>query len=320
MEHKVPLSEILGYYGDFLLYFFNILFPIFLFLSVIWFTSRLAQNTEIIAMLNTGMPFMRLLRPYLIGATIIALTVLLLNLSVIPKARIGYNEFWVKYVHNKSYKARETNDVYRQIDSTHYIYASNLNHKNKTAYNFVMEEVVGDSLKSKLYANRITYNPDKKNYTLHNMRVRLYQKNREKIIEKNKKDTVFNFTLDDLTPVTYIAEGLNYTELNKFIKKEKLRGSKNIKKFELEKYKRMSLPISAFILTFIAVAMASQKRRSGMGGNLAFGITVSMLYILFDRIFGVMVIKSGFSPFWAAWLPNIIFGILAIYLVFRAKK
>jgi len=320
IEHKVPLTEIFQYYGNFLLYFFNILFPIFLFLSVIWFTSRLAQNTEIIAMLNTGMPFMRLLRPYLIGATLIALTVLLLNLSIIPKARIGYNEFWVKYVHSKWYKARETNDVYRQIDPTHYIYASNLNHKRKTAYNFVMEEIAGDSLKAKLYADRIVYNPKKKNYTLHNMRQRIYLKNREKIIKKTVKDTVFNFTLDDLTPVNYIAEGLNYTELNKFIEKEKMRGSKNIKKFELEKYKRMSLPISAFILTFIAVAMASQKRRSGMGGNLAFGITVSMLYILFDRIFGVMVIKTGFSPFWAAWIPNIMFGILAIYLIFRAKK
>jgi len=319
IEHHVPLKEILGYYGDFLLYFFNILFPIFLFLSVIWFTSRLAQNTEIIAMLNTGMPFIRLLRPYLIGATIIATSVLLLNLSIIPKARIGYNEFWVKYVHSKYYKTRETNDVYRQIDPTHYIYASNLNHQNKTAYNFVMEEIAGDSLKSKLYADRIVFNPKKKNYTLYNMRKRVYLKNREKITNKSRFDTIFNFTLDDLTPVTYIAEGLNYTALNKFIKKEKLRGSKNIKKFELEKYKRMSLPISAFILTFIAVAMASQKRRSGMGGNLAFGITVSMLYILFDRIFGVMVIKSGFSPMWAAWIPNIIFGLLAIYLVRRAK-
>ncbi len=320
IEHKVPISEILGYYGDFLLYFFNILFPIFLFLSVIWFTSRLAQNTEIIAMLNTGMPFMRLLRPYLIGATIIALSVLLLNLSIIPKARIGYNEFWVKYVHNKSHKTRQTNDVYRQIDPTHFIYASNLNHKSRTAYNFMMEEVVGDSLKSKLTADRIIYNTKTKKYTLHNVRQRFYLKNREKIVQKTVQDTVFNFTLDDLTPLTYIAEGLNYIELNKFIAKEKMRGSKNIKKFELEKYKRMSLPISAFILTFIAVAMASQKRRSGMGGNLAFGITVSMLYILFDRIFGVMVIKSGFSPFLAAWIPNFIFGVLAVFLVWRAKK
>ncbi len=320
LEHKVPIQEIITYYGDFLLYFFNILFPIFLFLSVIWFTSRLAQNTEIIAMLNTGMPFIRLLRPYLIGAALIALTVLLLNLSIIPKARIGYNEFWVKYVHSKNFKTRETKDVYRQIDPTHYIFASNLNHKNKTAYNFVLEEIVNDSLKSKIFADRIVFNPKKNTYSLHNMRKRIYLNDKEKIITKRVYDTIFPFTLDDLTPVTYIAEGLNYVELNKFIKREKQRGSKNIKKFELEKYKRMSLPVSAFILTFIAVAMASQKKRSGMGGNLAFGIAVSMLYILFDRIFGVMVIKSGFSPLLAAWIPNIVFGILAIFLVLRAKK
>ncbi len=320
LEHKVPFHEIISYYGDFLLYFFNILFPIFLFLSVIWFTSRLAQKTEIIAMLNTGMPFMRLLRPYLIGAFVIALTVLLLNLSIIPKARIGYNEFWIKYVHSKSYKARETNDVYRQIDSIHYIYANSLNHANKSATNFVLEEITGDSLKIRLFADRIVYNPKKENYTLHNVRKRVYLPDKEVVITQKTLDTVFNFTLDDLTPVNYIAEGLNYAELNRFIKKEKLRGSKNVKKFELEKYKRMSLPVSAFILTFIAVAMASQKKRSGMGGNLAFGIAVSMIYILFDRIFGIMVIKSGFSPFWAAWLPNIVFGILAVYLVIRAKK
>ncbi len=320
IEHKVPLGEIMAYYGNFLLYFFNILFPIFLFLSVIWFTSRLAQNTEIIAMLNTGMPFRRMLRPYLIGASIIAITVLLLNMSIIPKARIGYNEFWVKYVHSSYYKTRQTNDVYRRIDSTHYIFASNMNHANKTAYNFVMEEVVNNQLKSKLFSDRIVWKPKKNKYELYNVRIRKYLKDKEKIITKNKMDTVFSFTLDELTPVKYIAEGLNYSDLTKFIEKEKLRGSKNIKKFELEKYKRMSLPISAFILTFIAVAMASQKKRNGIGANLAFGITVSMLYILFDRIFGIMVINTGFSPFWAAWLPNIAFGLLAIVLVLRAQK
>ena len=113
---------------------------------------------------------------------------------------------------------------------------------------------------------------------------------------------------------------MNYFELKKFIKKEKQRGSKYIKKFELEKFKRISLPFSAFILTFIAVAVASQKKRSGLGGNLAFGIAISMIYILFDRVFGILVVKSGFNPFWAAWTPNIIFGILAVYLIYRAKK
>jgi lipopolysaccharide export system permease protein len=320
IEHKVPFVEIVGYYGDFLLYFFNILFPIFLFLSVIWFTSRLAQNTEIIAMLNTGMPFLRLLRPYLIGATVIAATVLMLNMSIIPNARAGYNEFWVKYVHSSHHKTRETNDIYRQIDATHYIYASSLNHENKTAYNFVLEKIVNQKLKEKVYADRITWKPKDSVFQLTNVRKRIYHKGWEELVKIKKFDTIFPFTLDDLTPVNYIAEMLNYTELNKFIEKEKIRGSKNIKKFELEKYKRTSLPASAFILTFIAVAMASQKKRSGMGANLAFGIFTSMLYILFDRIFGILVINTGFSPLWAAWIPNIVFGLLAIYLVYRAKK
>ena len=320
LENKVPLSEILSYYSDFLLYFFNILFPIFLFLSVIWFTSRLAQNTEIIAMLNTGMPFTRLLRPYFIGATIIGASVLFLNMSVIPKARMGYNEFWVKYVHSKYYKTRETNDVYRKIDPTHYIFASNMNHDNKTAYSFVLEEVVDDQLKSKLFADRIIYNPKKKNYSLHNITKRTYFKDKEIIETKSQFDTVFPFTLDDLTPVNYIAETLNYSQLNKFIDKERKRGSKNIKKFEFEKYKRTGLPVSAFILTFIGVALASQKKRGGMGVNLIIGISISMIYILFDKIFGILVIKSGFNPLLAAWIPNIIFGVIAILLILRAKK
>jgi len=255
IEHKVPFVEILGYYGNFLLYFFNILFPIFLFLSVIWFTSRLAQNTEIIAMLNTGMSFTRLLQPYLIGALVIASTVLFLNMAIIPNARAGYNEFWVKYVHGKNYKTRKTHDVYKQIDKTHYIYASNLNHKSKTAYNFVLEEIVDYKLISKLYADKIVWKPKKNKYELRSVTKRIYHSGWEEIQKKKKFDTVFSFTLDDLTPVNYIAEMLNYTDLNKFIEKEKIRGSKSIKKFELEKYKRTSLPASAFIQVPVSIGL-----------------------------------------------------------------
>ena len=319
-ENNIPLNEVISYYTDFVLYFFNLLFPIFLFLSIIWFTSRLAQNTEIIAMLNTGMPFLRFLRPYLIGATIIALTVLLLNFSIIPKARIGYHDFWSKYV-TKHTKVRETNDIFRKIDSIHYIYASNMNHKNQTAYNFIMEEIKNNKLKYRIFASRIVWQPKEKKYRLHNMQKRIYLDNgKEKILKQSTFDTIFPFTLDDLTPIIYAAEGMNYFELNKFIEKEKIRGSKNINTFLLEKYKRVSLPVSAFILTFIAVAVASRKKRSGIGYSLLFGIVISLLYVFFDKVFGILSVKSGFNPFWAAWIPNIVFGIIAIVLINRAKK
>jgi len=319
-ENHVPFKEVAGYYGNFILYFFNLLFPIFLFLSIIWFTSRMAQNTEIIAMLNTGMPFMRFLRPYLIGATIIALSVLFLNYSIIPKARINYHDFWSKYI-KKYKKVRETHDIYRKVDSIHYVYASNLNHKSKTAYNFIYEEIKDNQLKSRVFADRIIWMPETKKYRLHNARERIYlDKDREKIRSYSVKDTVFPFTLDDLTPIVYAAEGLNYIELNKFIEKEKIRGSKNINIFLLEKYKRISLPVSAFILTFIAVAVASRKKRSGMGYSILFGIAISLLYVFFDKVFGILSTKSGFNPFWAAWIPNIIFGLIAIYLINKARK
>ncbi len=319
-EHDIPIREVVGYYGDFILYFFNLLFPIFLFLSIIWFTSRMAQNTEIIAMLNTGMPFMRFLRPYLIGATVIAISVLFLNFSIIPKARINYHDFWIKYI-KKNKKVRETNDIYRKIDSIHYVYASNLNHKNNTAYNFIYEEIRDNQLKSRIFADRIMWLPQKKIYRLHNVRERIYlDHDREKINVYSVKDTLFPFTLDDLTPIVYAAEGLNYLQLNKFIEKEKIRGSKNINVFLLEKYKRVSLPISAFILTFIAVAVASRKKRGGIGYSILFGIAISLLYVFFDKVFGILSTKSGFDPFWAAWIPNIIFGIIALYLIDKARK
>ena len=319
-ENNIPFNEVASYYRDFILYFFNLLFPIFLFLSIIWFTSRLAQNTEIIAMLNTGMPFLRFLRPYLIGATVIATTVLFLNFSIIPKARIGYHDFWKKYVY-KHEKIRETNDIYRKIDSIHYIYASNMNHKNKTAYNFVFEEIRGNKMKYRIYADRIVWKPKEKKYRLFNMKKRIYlADDKEKILNKHTYDTIFPFTLEDLTPIIYAAEGLNYFDLNKFIEKEKIRGSKNINYFLLEKYKRISLPISAFILTFIAVAVASRKKRGGIGYSLLFGIVISLLYVFFDKIFGILSVKSGFSPFLAAWIPNIVFGIIAVILVKKAAK
>ncbi len=126
--------------------------------------------------------------------------------------------------------------------------------------------------------------------------------------------------MEDLTPVNYIAETLNFTELNDFIEREKARGSSYINRYEVVRYKRWSLPVSAYILTVIAVAVSSVKRRGGMGVNLAIGIGIGMIYIFFDKIFGTMAEQSSFSPFIATWFPNIVFGILAIYLLRNAKR
>ncbi len=322
-ENKVPVSEILVYYKAFLLTFFNILFPIFLFLSILWFTSRMAQNTEIIAILNGGMSFKRFVIPYFIGAFIIALTVVFLNTNVIPRARMTYNEFWSKYIY-KHATYREKNNVYRQLDSTHYVFASSINHNSGTVYDFIIEEIDGEHLKSRLYTSRMKLVKDstgKHHYRMFNVTQRIFHDNgTNTVLHFTTKDTILPFTLDDLTPLNYIAEGLPTPKLRKFIEKEKLRGSKNINRYLLEKYRRISLPVSAFILTFIAVAVASRKRRGGIGMNLALGIVIAFIYIFFDKIFGILSVKAGFSPFWAAWLPNIFFVILALYLLRNAQR
>jgi lipopolysaccharide export system permease protein len=134
------------------------------------------------------------------------------------------------------------------------------------------------------------------------------------------KDTLFSFNLEDLTPVEYVAETLNYEELNKFIATEKRRGSSNINRYLLVKYRRWSLPVSAFVLTIMAVAVSSMKRRGGMGVNLALGILIAFVYVFFDKIFGTMAEQSGFSPLLAVSLPNVVFGVVAIYLLYNAKR
>ena len=319
LEREVPFSAVALYYLDFTIYFANLLFPIFLFLSVIWFTSKLANNTEIVAFLSSGVSFSRFLRPYMIGATFIAILALILGLYLTPKASKGYNQFVYKYLSNKK-EVLQTQNVFRQINDNDFIYVSNFDVKNKSGNNFTLEHFEDNVLKYKISANNIKYIESDSSYRLIRYVKRTIGENNDIIENITRKDTLLAFDLDDLTPVEYIAETLQYDELSNFIEKEKKRGSSNIGRYEVVKYKKWSLPVSVFILTIIAVAVSSIKRRGGMGVNLAFGITIAMIYVFFDKVFGVMAEQSDFPPSIAVWFPNVVFGILAIYLLYNAKR
>ena len=319
LEREVPFSAVALYYLDFTIYFANLLFPIFLFLSVIWFTSKLANNTEIIAFLSSGVSFSRFLRPYMIGATIIAILSLILGLFLTPAASKGYNQFVYKYLSNQK-DVLQTNNIYRQINDHDFIYVSNFNAESKSGNHFTLEHFDGNVLKYKISANNIRYIEQDTAYRLTNYVKRTIGENNDIIESTRRMDTLFKFDLDDLTPVEYIAETLQYKELNDFITKEKKRGSSGIGRYEVVKYKKWSLPVSVFILTIIAVAVSSIKRRGGMGINLAFGISLAMIYVFFDKVFGVMAEQSDFPPLVAVWFPNVVFGILALYLLYNAKR
>ncbi|MBU3821428.1 LptF/LptG family permease [Flavobacteriaceae bacterium XHP0103] len=319
LESEVPIDEVLIYLLDFTIYFANLLFPLFLFLSVIWFTSKLANNTEVIAFLSSGVSFARFLRSYIYGAIVVAIVALILGLYLAPIASKGFNEFDFKYFHPYRKDAQDSN-IFRQINDNELIYVRSYDSKNKQGTNFILERFDGNKLVHKITADRIKYNEEDTTYTLTNYVKRNIGEFNDEFEKENKKDTLFSFDVDDLTPVVYQAEILSYKELVNFIEKEEARGSSNVGRYKLVLYKKWSLPVSIFILTIIAVAVSSIKRRGGMGVNLALGICIAMIFIFFDKIFGVMAEQSDFPSVIAAWFPNVVFGILALYLLKNAKR
>ncbi len=320
IDNDAPTNEIIVYYINFTIYIGSLLFPIFLFLSIIFFTSKLASNTEIVAILSSGVSYNRFLRPYIIGATIVAVTMLVMAMFIVPNASKGYNEFKFKYL-KKGKQDRITSNIFNQLNENDFIYVSSFDPARQNANKFTFERFNDDNtLDFKISANSIRWVEKDSIYRL----IR-YQKRKiigdSAIIEtKNRLDTIFTFKIEDLTPVSYIAETKNLFELNKFIANQRRKGASNINNYVLVKYRRWALPLAAFILTIIAVAVSSVKRRGGMGVNLAFGIGVAFIYIFFDKVFGTLAEQAGFSPLLAVIIPNIVFGILAFYLLQNAKR
>jgi lipopolysaccharide export system permease protein len=249
----------------------------------------------------------------------VALFALLLGLVLAPKASKGFNEFKYQYL-TKNRKIQDTENIFRQINDNDIIYVSRFDTQNKVGFNFTLEHFNGNVLEYKIFADNIRYMEEDSTFRLIRYVKRKVGDSNDIIEITRRKDTVFDFDLDDLSPVTYMAETLGYRELNQFIEKEKLRGSSNIGRYEVVKYKKWSLPVSVFILTIIAVSVSSIKRRGGMGINLAFGIAIAMVFVFFDKIFGVMAEQSNFPPLIAVWFPNVLFGLLAAYLLRNAKR
>jgi lipopolysaccharide export system permease protein len=320
IDNEAPLNDIMIYYMNFTIYIGNLLFPIFLFLSIIFFTSKLANNTEIVAILSSGVSYNRFLRPYWIGASMVAVLMFFMAMFIVPNASVGYYEFKFKYL-KKGKQDRVTSNIFNQLNENDFIYVSSFDPERQIGYNFTFEHF-GDNnqLEEKISAGNIRWVPKDSVYRLTSYTNRKLVGNGEIVVTKRRLDTIFNFKIDDLTPVSYVAETKNLFELNKFIDIQRKKGASNINTYILVKYKRWALPLAAFILTIIGVAVSSVKRRGGMGVNLAFGIGVAFIYIFFDKVFGTLAEQSGFSPLLAVVIPNLAFGVLAIYLLQHAKR
>ena len=315
-ENEVPADLIFSYYIDFVWYFGSQLYPIFLFLAVIFFTSRLASNTEVTAILSSGLSFQRFTRPYFISASLIVLFSLFAGMFIVPKSNQNFNEFVLEYV--KSEEKRKTSRLFKQINDKEYIYVSSFDPSRQRGLNFTLENFDGNELKHKITATTIRW--DDSIFRLTNYVKRSIVEGQEVIKKVTRKDTLLDFDIEDLAPLNYVAETLNFFELNELIRYEKRAGSPLINSHLLVRHKRYTIPLSCFILTLIAISVSSFKKRGGTGSDLAIGVSLGFLFIFLDKIFSVLVIKSNFSPAIASWGILMVFLTIALFLLKKAIR
>ena len=311
-----PWKEtVFDYFMNFLPYFANQFSPLFTFIAVIFFTSKLADNSEIIAMLSSGISYKRLMLPYLVSATIIASFSFVLSAYVIPPAnikRINYTNKWVK---NKS--VEYGSNIQLQVSPGVIAYLSRYDNRTKTGYRFSLEKFDNKTLKSRLIAQSIKYDTLNR-WVLQDYSIRNFENLRETISYGTKKDTILNMEPKDFLISKNDQEVLTLPQLKTYIERQKDRGVANIKNFEIEMHKRYAMTAAAFILTIIGLTLSSKKVKGGMGVNIGIGLVLSFTYILFTTITSTFAISGYTSPMVAMWIPNIVYTIIAIYLYRKA--
>ena len=321
VKHEVPLQSIVfDYYVNFVPYFINMFSPLFVFITVIFFTSRMAANSEIIAILSGGVSYHRMMVPYMFSAAVIAALSLVLNLYIIPRSNASRVDFETKYT-DQAYTKYSRNNVHYQIAPGQFVYVQTFSPYNNTAYKFTLETIEHGQLVSKLTAESATWDSTLDGWHLRRYFIRDYTAGLEDYVRTGeKKDTVIALKLSDFYRNQKTVETLTRTELNALIDTQNMRGDANVMYAQIEKNKRYTLPFSAFILTIMAVSLTSRKKRGGIGFNLALGIGLAFLYILFLR-FSEMFVFTGTLPAGIAmWLPNIVYTLIAAVLYRLAPK
>lgn len=322
VEHQVTLKSIVfDYYLNFIPYFMNMFSPLFVFITVIFFTSRMAANSEIVAILSCGVSFHRMMVPYIASALLIALLSLGLNLWVIPHANIQRNDFEAKYIRYKD-KSTASKNVHYQISPGQFVFVENFSKVSNTAYKFTLETVENNRLVSKLSAESAVWDEKVGGWRLRKYFIRDYAENslHDRVRCGDRLDTVINLTITDFLRRKDTVENQDINELNDFIAMQRMRGDANVDFSLVEWHNRFALPFSAFILTILGVSLSSKKKRGGIGWNLAAGIALCFIYILFMK-FSQMFVATGALPPWVAiWMPNFIFAIIAGVLYTLAPK
>ena len=319
LRSEVSIKKIVfDYYLNFIPYFGNLFSPLFIFISVIYFTSKMAGNSEIIAMLNSGMSFSRLLRPFVFTSILLATLSFVLGNFIIPETNKTRIDFENKYVKRKQKK--RIKNIHMQIQKDQYIYMESYNRAKNIGYKFTLENFENNKLESKLSANYIEYDTVDNNWRVRDYKIREYFEKNEKISQGRFLDTIINLSPKDLAKNKSLVETMGMKKLNEYIKEEEIRGTSQIIYHKIEKHKRIANPFSTIILTIVAVAIGSRRIRGGAGIQLSIGLLLSFGYILFMQISTTFATNSNLLPVVAVWIPNLLFALVALLLVKYAPK
>ena len=319
LEGHASLYEIIFvYYLNFIPYFINLFSYLFTFIAVIFFTSKMASNSEIVAILSSGISFRRFLVPYLISAVFLGLMSFYLANFLIPKTNQHMMAFEKAYLKNP-YRNLDRN-IHMQIKPGHFVYMESYNNFTHTGYKFSMENFDGNDLVYKLNSQRIVWDSTSGNWSIRDYVIRTFEDGKETIIRGDQLDTLINMKPSEFTFILEDMKTMNFNELRAFIEKERLKGSKLIKEYEVEKHKRIADPFATIILTIIGVSISSRKVRGGIGMHLGFGLGLTFSFILFSQVTTVFATRGSLSPWIAVWIPNFLYSIIALVLLRIAPK
>lgn len=319
LEKKAPLKSIIfDYYLNFIPYFTNLFSPLFIFISVIFFTSRMASQTEIVAILSSGVSFRRMLVPYMAVATILAALSFYLNGYVIPRANKTRLAFENTYIKNP-YVLKSRN-IHRQIYPGQFIYFESYNTLDNLGFRFSFERFEEGKLVYKLQSDRLVWDTTGNQWRAENFMIREISGMQESVRKGMRLDTTFSFKPEEFTRRENNITAMDNFELNQHIAEKKLRGAEGLQFDEVEKYRRSSYPFATFILTLIGVSLSSRKVRGGIGIQIGAGILLSFTYIMFMQVSTTFATNGNVPAIIAVWIPNIVYMIIATYLIRSAPK
>ncbi len=319
VSKKAPLMTVVNYYKDFIPHITALLFPLFIFIATIFFTSKMAYKSEIIAILSSGISFGRFFRPYVIGAGFLCSVSLIANHWIIPVANKERIAFEDKYINDGNFIAVNDN-MHLGISKDNYVFLQSYNYSNNSGTRFTSEKVSGTLLREKLMAESLNYDTVKKIWHLHNVMIRSNDSSKESIRRLPELEMHYPFTPADLNRTDAIKEALTTPELNKYIATEKLHGRENLNTYFIEKQRRTAQPFAGFILTVIGGCIACRKIRGGSGLHLALGIVISAIYIMFLQFSTTLSAKANLDPLISVWIPNFVFAIVAMVLYRRQTR